>query len=102
MRNDPLKTDADKAQFALKAWLEADAIEAALNRHTCDLERNFIFQGREYLFKSVKLLSFSAHKSDLTSVRMCVSYEFRRFIPFVPAYVHPLCVVHVLTQHSVV
>lgn len=53
MRNDLQKPDADKAQFALTAWLEADAIEAALNRHTCNLERNFIFQGREYLFKLV-------------------------------------------------
>lgn len=51
MRDDRSTTNAQKAQFALKAWLEADALEAAMNRHTCDIERNFIFQGREYIFK---------------------------------------------------
>lgn len=43
--------DADKAQFAVKAWLEADALEASLNKHTCGIERAFIFIGREYIFK---------------------------------------------------
>ncbi|KAG6903252.1 hypothetical protein C0995_000147 [Termitomyces sp. Mi166 len=40
-----------KAHFAIKAWLEADVIEAALNKHTCRIERQFIFQAREYIFK---------------------------------------------------
>lgn len=51
MREDSSIHDSDKAQFAIKAWLEADAIENALNRHTCDIERNFIYQGREFIFK---------------------------------------------------
>lgn len=51
MRNDTTAPVADKGQFAIKAWLEADAIEEALNRHTCGIERAFIFQGREYIFK---------------------------------------------------
>jgi hypothetical protein len=53
MWNDPLATDAEKAEFAVNAWIEADNLEAALNRHTCDIEKAMLFQGREYLFKSV-------------------------------------------------
>ncbi|KAJ7300867.1 hypothetical protein DFH08DRAFT_1090418 [Mycena albidolilacea] len=34
MRNDKSAPVLDKGQFAVKAWLEADAIEEALNRHT--------------------------------------------------------------------
>ena len=45
--------DAEKAQFAVSAWLEMDKIEEALNSHTCGIERAFLFQGREYLFKYV-------------------------------------------------
>jgi len=51
MRNSTQASEDEKAQFAFKAWLEADAIEEALNKHTCDIEKAFIFQGREYLFK---------------------------------------------------
>jgi hypothetical protein len=51
MRYDPVTSDAEKAQFAKNAWLEADAIEEALSKHTCDVEKMFLYQGREYLFK---------------------------------------------------
>jgi hypothetical protein len=51
MRSDASATDAEKAQFAVTAWLEADALEEALNKHTCGIERAFIFNGRESLFK---------------------------------------------------
>jgi hypothetical protein len=51
MRHDRTATEAEMAHFALSAWLEADAIETALNKHTCALERAFIFIGRETLFK---------------------------------------------------
>lgn len=89
MRNDPTTTVDEKAQFAMKAWLEADHIEAALNKHTCDIERNFIFQGREYIFKCVLLQYFVFFPLAylLRSTRMCVSYEFSRFIPMVPGCV---------------
>ena len=53
MRNDARAGDADKAQFAVAAWLAADGLEHALNRHTCSIERAFIFQAREYIFKCV-------------------------------------------------
>ncbi|KAF5382644.1 hypothetical protein D9615_002795 [Tricholomella constricta] len=51
MRGDTRATDDSKAQFAVQTWLEADALEAALNKHTCRIERQFIFQAREYIFK---------------------------------------------------
>jgi hypothetical protein len=51
MRSDTRATNDDKAHFAVRAWLEGDALESALNNHTCDLERAFIFQAREYIFK---------------------------------------------------
>ncbi|KDR82669.1 hypothetical protein GALMADRAFT_275797 [Galerina marginata CBS 339.88] len=71
MRKSNIATDNDKAQFAVKAWLEADSLEQALNRHTCSIERAFIFQAREYIFNT----------------RMCISYEFQRYVPLVTAYV---------------
>jgi len=74
MRNDTSAPVVDKGQFAIKAWLEADALEEALNRHTCGIERAFLFQGREYIFNT----------------RMCITYEFQRFIPLVSANVNGL------------
>jgi len=64
-RNHHLFSDADKAQFAVDAWLEADRIEAAFSRHQCLVERAYMYQGREFLF----------------NCRMCISYEFQRYIP---------------------
>jgi hypothetical protein len=51
MRKNVHATDHEKSQFAMKVWLEADALEAALNSHTCGLERASIFQAREFIFK---------------------------------------------------
>lgn len=51
MRMDLTASVAIKAQFATKAWLEADALEAALSKHTCAIERASIYQAREYIFK---------------------------------------------------
>ncbi|KAI0712149.1 hypothetical protein C8Q76DRAFT_622567 [Earliella scabrosa] len=65
MRADGSLSDADKAHFALTAWAEIDVIEEALNRHTCGIERSFLFQGRELLFNS----------------RMCIAYELERCLP---------------------
>ena len=50
MRNDANMADAEKAQYAMDAWMEIDMIEAALNRHTCNIERTFLFVSRDYLF----------------------------------------------------
>ncbi|KAI0632142.1 hypothetical protein C8Q77DRAFT_1060620 [Trametes polyzona] len=65
MRADTTLPDAEKAAFAVSAWKEIDAIEEALERHTCGIERSFLFQGRELLFNS----------------RMCIAYEFQRCLP---------------------
>ncbi len=51
VRTDNSVPETDKAQFALSAWTEIDVIEDALGRHTCGIERSFLFQGRELLFK---------------------------------------------------
>lgn len=50
MRESP-NSELAQSDFAVKAWLGADALENALNRHTCDIERAFIYQAREYIFK---------------------------------------------------
>ncbi|KAI0917327.1 hypothetical protein AcW1_007456 [Taiwanofungus camphoratus] len=52
LRSDDALTYTDKAQYALAAWKEVDTIEEALARHTCDIERTFMFVNREYLFIS--------------------------------------------------
>ncbi|KAI8969630.1 hypothetical protein BD414DRAFT_502930 [Trametes punicea] len=65
MRADSTLSDAEKAHFAISAWKEIDAIEEALKRHSCGIERSFLFQGRELLFNS----------------RMCIAYEFQRCLP---------------------
>ncbi|OJT02079.1 hypothetical protein TRAPUB_7495 [Trametes pubescens] len=64
-RADTRTSEAERAQFAMRAWLEIDALELALEQHSCGLERYFGFQAREMLFGS----------------RMCVSHEFQRYIP---------------------
>ncbi|TFY80459.1 hypothetical protein EWM64_g3551 [Hericium alpestre] len=67
VRQDETISATEKSDFTLRAWLETEEIEKALNRHTCGVERAFFFVGREYLFNT----------------RMCISYEFQRFIPHV-------------------
>ncbi|CCA67447.1 hypothetical protein PIIN_01278 [Serendipita indica DSM 11827] len=42
-------SSADLTAFAMHAWMQTQEIEDALNSHTCNLERAFIFHGREYL-----------------------------------------------------
>lgn len=51
MRSNTTMREAEKLQFGVTAWLEADAIEAALNTHTCDIEGTFAFQTREFFLK---------------------------------------------------
>ncbi|KAI8993760.1 hypothetical protein BD414DRAFT_480378 [Trametes punicea] len=58
-------SSAERAEFAVRAWLEIDDIERRLERHTCGMSTNYGFQSTEMLF----------------SLRICVSYEFQRFIP---------------------
>lgn len=43
VRNDPTLTDTQKADFALKAWVESVAIEEALNEHTCNGEKSTLY-----------------------------------------------------------
>ncbi len=84
MRWEHDSSEGDKAKFAVDAWLEVDKIEAALARHTCNIERAFLYQGREFLFKYVKSPGFFGLKAERrcsASLRMCISHEFQRYIP---------------------
>ena len=91
MRHDPIFSDLDRGNFAMRAWLETEAIEEALQRHTCSIERSFMFNGREFLYKYVNhchylytlILIRPLIGPDNDSTRMCISYEFQRFIPHV-------------------
>lgn len=67
MRQDTRIRDFDKRDFAMRAWIESEAIEEALQCHTCSVEKAFVFHGREILFNT----------------RMCISFGFQRFIPHV-------------------
>ncbi|KAI9511557.1 hypothetical protein F5148DRAFT_974976 [Russula earlei] len=67
VRHDTSIGDLDRRDFAMRAWMETEAIEKALHRHTCSVERALMYNGREFLFNT----------------RMCISYEFQRFIPHV-------------------
>lgn len=42
-------SEAEFADFTIKAWLQTREIEEALDAHTCNLERAYLFHGREYL-----------------------------------------------------
>ncbi|KAI0718232.1 hypothetical protein C8T65DRAFT_737463 [Cerioporus squamosus] len=64
-RSNPAISFDERTQYAMNAWLEADAIENALKNHTCNLEGGTLHQAQEYLF----------------TTRMCISHEFRRFAP---------------------
>ncbi|KAF8555733.1 hypothetical protein OG21DRAFT_1507366 [Imleria badia] len=76
MRYNPSVSKAEMARFGMDAWLEADVLEAALNSHGCDLERSFLFQGREFLF----------------NVRMIVMHEFQQYVPLASSDVtHLFC-----------
>jgi hypothetical protein len=74
MRNSKVATEPEKTQFVVKAWVEADNLEQALNRHACVVERAFIFHALEYLFNT----------------RMYISCGFQRSIPLVSADVSGL------------
>ncbi|KAI0629846.1 hypothetical protein C8Q77DRAFT_270240 [Trametes polyzona] len=67
MRSTRAVPELQRAQFAIDAWLEADAIEHALNLHTCNLEARLGHHARELLF----------------SARMCISSDFQRYLPHV-------------------
>ncbi|KAI0754621.1 hypothetical protein C8Q80DRAFT_1094486 [Daedaleopsis nitida] len=55
----------ERAQFATNACLEADAIEAAVARHTCHVDNHILWQIRD----------------ALSVTKMCVSYELKQYDP---------------------
>ncbi|PIL23633.1 transcription factor [Ganoderma sinense ZZ0214-1] len=64
-RADTSQMDADRAAYAMSAWLELDNVETCLDRHTCGIQSGYMMQMREVLFNT----------------RMVVSNEFKRYIP---------------------
>jgi hypothetical protein len=54
MRHDTGISDYDRSDFAMRAWIETEAIEKALQWHTCRGEGSFMYHGREILFKYVE------------------------------------------------
>ncbi|KAH9891992.1 hypothetical protein C8Q73DRAFT_701962 [Cubamyces lactineus] len=67
MRTDQDLPELQRAQFAISAWLETEAIEDALNQHVCNLESRMAYQAREFLFNA----------------RMCISLDFQRYLAHV-------------------
>lgn len=51
IRQDTTMGDFDKRDFAMRAWIETEAIDEALQWHTCSVEKSFVYHGREILFK---------------------------------------------------
>ena len=70
----------------MRTWMETEEIEKALQQHTCGIERAFMYNGREFLFKYVGMRTLLYTETCLligtdNSTRMCISYEFQRFVP---------------------
>ncbi|KAG8969379.1 hypothetical protein FRC03_003070 [Tulasnella sp. 419] len=59
-------SESEKAEYAVRTWLETIAIEEALDEHDCDGEKVTMYQAREYIFIT----------------RMHISHEYRSHIPF--------------------
>ncbi|KAI6099563.1 hypothetical protein EDD16DRAFT_1497409 [Pisolithus croceorrhizus] len=78
MRNNLDVSEVERASFGMNAWLEADQLERKLDSHTCGLERSYFFQGREFLF----------------TVRLMISNEFQRYIPFAMVCVDTSAIFH--------
>jgi hypothetical protein len=43
-------SEAEVAEFTVKAWIQTQEIEEVLDAHTCNLERAYLYHGREHLF----------------------------------------------------
>jgi hypothetical protein len=44
-------SDPVKAKYAIATWMESCELDDLLDKHTCDMERAYIFIGREFLYK---------------------------------------------------
>ena len=51
MRGEANVSDSVQAKYAMTTWMESCELDDLLDKHTCDIERAFIFIGREYLYK---------------------------------------------------
>ncbi|KII92940.1 hypothetical protein PLICRDRAFT_679940 [Plicaturopsis crispa FD-325 SS-3] len=72
-------SDEDRAEYALEAWIETQAILDALETHICNLDTAILYMCREYIYKFVVL---QLHRSLplmglLCSSRMTITQTFR-------------------------
>ena len=51
MREDVNVSGPVKAKYAIATWMESCELDDLLDEHTCDMERAYIFIGREFLYK---------------------------------------------------
>ncbi|KAG9005213.1 hypothetical protein FRB94_001761 [Tulasnella sp. JGI-2019a] len=63
-------TPAD-ADFAMRAWMETVALEAALDAHTCGFEATSLYQARTYILTIRLLVSGAYHPPTATSRSLC-------------------------------
>jgi hypothetical protein len=68
IRHDTSISELEGRDFAMHAWMETEAIEKALGQHTCGIERAFMYHGREFLFKCVKVPSRHTYMNESTRV----------------------------------
>jgi hypothetical protein len=45
--------ESEKAEFALEAWVETQAIQDSLDMHVCNLNTALMYMAREYIYKCV-------------------------------------------------
>jgi hypothetical protein len=43
--------ESDKAEIALEAWVETQAIQDSLDMHVCNLNTALTYMAREYIYK---------------------------------------------------
>ncbi|KAK7692152.1 hypothetical protein QCA50_003771 [Cerrena zonata] len=67
-RDDSWSTE-ERANFAVNAWQEIQAVQEALDYHTCNLETALIYVCREYLYNTRMTITYELRRlSDLDSV----------------------------------
>lgn len=90
LRTDPCSSE-DKAEFALDAWAETQAIQDSLDIHVCNLDTALIYMCREYIYKyanSALIGVLSVDHSCLDdSSRMTITQSLRRLVPSADKYV---------------
>lgn len=88
-RDDALTTE-ERARFAIEVFHETRDIQDALDMHKCNMDTGLAYVCREYLYECVcsvftaspgcASLTSSAAPCHLCSTRMTITYELRRYV----------------------